>query len=88
MKQHRINIMKLGDRLLPISHNQHHITEARNTIPLHSPHQTHSLNEKGKHKKRGWCRMLPTSECDFDNLKIELSSANLDLIIEKTKLLR
>ena len=24
-------------------------------------------------KKRGWCRMLPTSECDFDNLKIELS---------------
>ena len=32
--------------------------------------------------------MLPTSECDFDNLKIELSSANLDLIIEKTKLLR
>lgn len=51
MKQHRINIMKLGDRLLPISHNQHHITEARNTIPLHSPHQTHSLNEKGKHKK-------------------------------------
>ena len=39
-------------------------------------------------QKRGWCRMLPTSECDFDNLKIELSSANLDLIIEKTKLLR
>lgn len=34
------------------SHNQHHISVARNTIPFHSPHQTHSLNEKCKHKKR------------------------------------
>ena|GEM_PF-647653 len=85
MKQHRINIMKLGDRLLPISHNQHHITEARNTISPFTHHTKRIASTKSANRKRGWCRMLPTSECDFDNLKIELSSANLDLIIPQIR---
>ena len=84
MKQHRINIMKLGDRLLPINIT----SQKQETLSPFTHHTKRIASTKSANTKRGWCRMLPTSECDFDNLKIELSSANLDLIIEKTKLLR
>lgn len=52
MKQHRINIMKLGDRLLPISHNQHHITEARNTISPFTHHTKRIASTKSANRKK------------------------------------
>ena len=68
------------------SHQHHEIRQE--TLSPFTHHTKRIASTKSANTKRGWCRMLPTSECDFDNLKIELSSANLDLIIEKTKLLR
>ena len=60
--------------------HQHH--EIRRQTVANKPQST------SHHRSKKHYPPSLTSECDFDNLKIELSSANLDLIIEKTKLLR